>query len=251
MSEAAETTGSLLGGRIVYSQPRAGFRSGIEPVLLAAAVPARGQERVIEAGCGAGAGLLCLAARLPGIGGHGIERDPALAALAARNIAANGWTARLSVAAGDITAPPVTTPPMDGALFDHACANPPWHDRAATPSPHPARRAAKIADADLLAQWVAALALRLRRRGSLTLILPAGQLGRALAAAGAAGFGAASLLPLWPRAGRPARLILLQMLKGAPAGERVLPGLVLHGEAGGFTEAAEAILRNGAGLPLR
>jgi len=103
VSEALETTGSLLAGRVVYSQPRRGFRSGIEPVLLAAAVPARAQERVIEAGCGAGAGLLCLAARLPGIGGLGIERDPALAALAARNIAANGWAARLSVAAPSST----------------------------------------------------------------------------------------------------------------------------------------------------
>ena len=246
MSEPPETTGSLLGGRIVYSQPRSGFRSGIEPVLLAAAVPARAQERVIEAGCGAGAGLLCLAARLPGIGGHGVERDPALAALAARNIAANGWAARLSVAAGDITAPPA-----EGEIFDHVCANPPWHDRAATPSPHPGRRVAKIAGADLLAQWTAALAARLRRRGSLTLILPASQLARALAALRAGGFGAATLLPLWPRAGQPARLILLQAIKGAAGGERVLPGLVLHGEAGGFTEAAEAILRNGAGLPLR
>ena len=96
-----------------------------------------------------------------------------------------------------------------------------------------------------------ALAPRLRRRGSLTFILPANQLARALAALRAGGFGAAHLLPLWPRAGQPARLILLQAIKGVPAGERVLPGLVLHGEAGGFTEAAEAILRHGAGLPLR
>lgn len=245
MSEALETTGSLLAGRVVYSQPRRGFRSGIEPVLLAAAVPARAQERVIEAGCGAGAGLLCLAARLPGIGGLGIERDPALAALAARNIAANGWAARLSAVAGDITASPAAS-----ERFDHACANPPWHESAATPSPNPGRRAAKIAAADLLARWAAALAARLRHRGSLTLILPAEQLGRALAAAAAAGFGAATVLPLWPRAGRPARLIVVQAIKGAGGGERILPGLVLHGEAGGFTAEAEAILRGGAALPL-
>ncbi|MCA7119602.1 MAG: methyltransferase [Acidibrevibacterium sp.] len=245
MSEARETNGFLLGGRVAYSQPRDGFRSGIEPVLLAAAVPARAQERVLEAGCGAGAALLCLAARLPGISGCGIERDPALAALAARNIAANGWAARLAILAGDITAPPIA-----GESFDHVCANPPWHDDAATPSPHPSRRAAKIAAADLLARWVAALAARLRRRGSATLILPAAQLGRALAAIAAAGLGAARVLPLWPRAGRPARLMLLQARKGAAGGEQILPGLVLHDEAGRFTDAAEAVLRHGAGLVL-
>ncbi|HLB98700.1 MAG TPA: SAM-dependent methyltransferase, partial [Acetobacteraceae bacterium] len=58
------TEGHLLGGRVRYAQPREGFRSGIEPVMLAAAVPARTGERVLEAGSGAGAALLCLAARV-------------------------------------------------------------------------------------------------------------------------------------------------------------------------------------------
>ena len=67
------TEGHLLGGRVRYAQPRVGYRTGIEPVLLAAAVAARAGERVLEAGCGAGAGLLCLAARVPGITGLGVE----------------------------------------------------------------------------------------------------------------------------------------------------------------------------------
>ncbi|HJS85951.1 MAG TPA: SAM-dependent methyltransferase, partial [Acetobacteraceae bacterium] len=58
------TGGTLLGGRVRYAQPAEGFRSGIEPVLLAAAVPARPGECVLEGGSGAGAGLLCLAARI-------------------------------------------------------------------------------------------------------------------------------------------------------------------------------------------
>ena len=71
--------------------PGAGFRSGIEPVLLAAAIPARPGARVLEGGSGAGAALLCLAARVPGVHGLGIEQDPALVALARQNAAANGW----------------------------------------------------------------------------------------------------------------------------------------------------------------
>ena len=61
------TDGHLLGGRVSYAQPREGFRSGIEPVLLAAAIPARPGEHVLEGGSGAGAALLCLAARVPGL----------------------------------------------------------------------------------------------------------------------------------------------------------------------------------------
>ncbi len=90
------TDGYLLGGRVRYAQPKAGFRSGIEPVLLAAAIPARPGEHVLEAGTGAGAGLLCLAARVPGLTGVGIERDPGLTAIAAANGVANGFSGSLS-----------------------------------------------------------------------------------------------------------------------------------------------------------
>ncbi|MCX7381847.1 MAG: SAM-dependent methyltransferase, partial [Alphaproteobacteria bacterium] len=64
----------LLGGRVVHSQPELGHRTGVEPVLLAAFVPARPGERVLEGGSGAGAGLLCLAARVA-VSGLGVEID--------------------------------------------------------------------------------------------------------------------------------------------------------------------------------
>ncbi len=249
MSDGEETEGSLLGGRVRYAQYRQGFRSGIEPVLLAASVPARAGERVIEAGCGAGAGLLSLAGRKSALSGLGIERDPALAALARRNIAANGWTSRLEILAADITVPHPALA-ADRARFDHAFANPPWHAEASTPSPHPALRAAKIAAPSLLGAWISGLAALIRQRGTLTLILPAAQIGQALPAMAANGLGSARILPLWPKAGRPARLILVQSVKGGRGGETILPGLLLHEEEGRFTAAAEAVLRDGAPLPL-
>ena len=236
--------GHLLGGRVSYVQPTNGFRSGIEPVLLAAAVPARPGERVLEAGTGAGAALLCLGARIPGLAGLGVERDPALAALAERNFAANGFAPRFSVSCADIAALP------EIGRFDHAFANPPWHAPSGTGSPDPAREAAKRAAPGLLAAWAERLAARLRPRGSLTLILPAGSLPRGLDALGAAGCGSAALLPLWPKPGRPARLILVQGVKDAGGAFRVLPGLTLHRAEGGYTEAAEAVLRHGAPIRL-
>src|SRR6516225_6201355 len=72
------THGHLLDGRVRYAQPRRGFRSGIEPVLLAAAIPAVPVSRILEGGSGAGAALLCLAARVAGVQGLGIEQDPTL-----------------------------------------------------------------------------------------------------------------------------------------------------------------------------
>ncbi len=150
------TEGHLLGGRLRYAQPKDGYRTGIEPVLLAASMPARPGERVLEAGTGAGAALMCLAARVPGVFGVGVEIDPEMAGLARRNIAANGLPG-LEVVTGDIAA-------SELGSFDHAFANPPWHDRRSTASPLARRRRAKQAEEGVEA-WVAALGRALTATG--------------------------------------------------------------------------------------
>ncbi|HTR17280.1 MAG TPA: methyltransferase domain-containing protein [Acetobacteraceae bacterium] len=238
--------GTLLAGRVRYVQPVDGYRTGIEPVLLAASVPARPGECVLEAGTGAGAGLLCLAARIAGLSGVGVERDPGMAALARRNFAANGLDG-FSIATADITAFAPDSSAADAA-FDHAFANPPWHDPAGTASDSALRELAKRSAPGLLAAWVSALARRLRHRGSLTLILPAPALGEACTALTASGLGGITLLPLWPRAGREAKLLLLRGVRGGLGPSRVLPGLVLHGDDG-YSAEAQAILRDGDALP--
>lgn len=233
---AEPSCGTLLAGRLRYRQPGEGYRTGLEPVLLAAAVPARPGERVLEAGCGAGAGLLCLLHRVPGLRARGIERDAEMAALARANLAENGLMAAIET--GDVAQ-------VAGAV-DHAFANPPWHDPASTAAAHPARVAAKQLAAGL-GSWIGPLAACLAPRGSLTLILPATLAGEAVALLHAAGLGRTGLLPLWPRAGRPAKLLLLQARRGR--GSRILAGLVLH-DAGGLTIEAEAVLRGGQPIAL-
>jgi tRNA1Val (adenine37-N6)-methyltransferase len=238
-----QTRGHLLDGRVQYAQPRHGFRSGVEPVLLAAAVPARPGSRVLEGGSGAGAALLCLAARVNGVHGLGVEQDPALVALAQQNAAANGWP-ELRFMAADIASLPALEP------FDHACANPPYHSEAGTPSPDAFRRTAKRAVTGLLAVWATALARPLRQRGTLTFILPSALLPEAAAAFLAAGCTPTTLLPFWAKPRQPAKLLLLSGIKGSRAPFRVLHGLVLHAPDGGFTAEADAILRGGAALEL-
>jgi tRNA1(Val) A37 N6-methylase TrmN6 len=237
------TQDHLLGGRVSYTQPAEGFRSGIEPVLLAAAVPARREQHVLEGGSGAGAALLCLAARVPGLRGLGVERDPCLVSLATRNAEANG-AGGLAFLVADVTAMP------DSGTFDHALANPPYHDPQGTASPLAARVQAKRGGPGLLSAWARALGAPLCHRGTLTFILPAGSLPECLAAMAAAGCAASAVLPLWPKQGWPAKLVLVRGVKGGHAPLRLLPGVVLHEANGAFTQAAEAILRAGAPLPM-
>ncbi|ACI49855.1 putative methyltransferase [Gluconacetobacter diazotrophicus PA1 5] len=239
--------GTLLNGRLRYRQFRHGYRTGLEPVLMAAYVPARPGARVLEGGCGAGAGLMCLAHRVPAISGVGLERDERTAALAQANFADNGFD-RLAVvrtALPDLPGPPVFPP--DGGGFDHAFANPPWHHNAASASPD-ARRdlARRVGSPDMIALWIRALGRQVRHRGTLTLALPAGLLDMAVAAMRAHGIGAISLFPFWPKAGRAARIMLIQGRVGARGEAVLMPGMTLHRDDGSFTPQAEAVLRDGA-----
>jgi tRNA1(Val) A37 N6-methylase TrmN6 len=102
----------------------------------------------------------------------------------------------------------------------------------------------------VLQVWAATLAMRLRPRGTLTFILPAALLPACAQAFGVAGCSATAMLPLWMKAGCPAKLVLVRGVKGGKAPFRVLPGLVLHDAAGSFTQEAEAILRHGQALAL-
>ncbi|WP_207477657.1 tRNA1(Val) (adenine(37)-N6)-methyltransferase [Arenibaculum pallidiluteum] len=242
---AASRRDRLLGGRVVLSQPESGYRAAIDPVLLAAAVPAAPGERALDLGCGVGAATLCLAVRIPGLRVAGIELQPQLAALARLNAAQTGIADRVSIAEGDLR-----DLQAGAAGYDHVLANPPYL-RAGTHTPPPdASRAAAHGEGEAdLAAWIAAAARMLRPRGLLTLVHRADRFDEVVACLRPR-FGSIALFPLWPRAGVPARRVLVQACKGARGPARVLPGLILHGPDGRYTAEAEAVLRDAAALTL-
>ena len=62
--------------------------------------------------------------------------------------------------------------------------------------------------------------------------------------------GAIKLLPIWPRAGKAAKRLIIEATKGSRAPLTLLPGLTLHGEGVRYTKEAEAILRHAQPLDL-
>lgn len=237
------TQGWLLDGRVSYAQPADGYRTGIEPVLLAASVPAQAGQAVLEAGTGAGAGLLCLAARVPGVSGLGVEIDPSMADLARQNIAGNGFDG-LAVATADIAG-------WHGErMFDHAFSNPPWHGSADTPSPIARRRLATHAGVVPVEHWITAMRDALRPGGSLTLVVPASQFPRVVLGLQAAEFGRLTLFPLWPKPGRDAKLVMIRGYAARRGLDRIAAGLILHSLDGQFSAETQLRLRDGLALPV-
>lgn len=237
------TDDRFLGGRVKVRQPLRGFRAGLDAVMLAAAVPANRGEEVLELGAGVGTASLCLASRIENLMVAGIEIDPALVKLANANAAENGMDARVSFVAGDALAPPEELRQQ----FDHVFCNPPFHGEENQSSPDEGRALALHDDEVHLAEWFAAGLKRTAPGGSLTVILRADRLSEALCALPQRGV---AIFPLWPRAGVPAKRILVQARPGARTAFAILPGLVLHEAEGGYTKEADAVLRDGGSLAL-
>ncbi|MEL6481790.1 MAG: methyltransferase, partial [Pseudomonadota bacterium] len=240
-----------LGGRVRLLQPRAGYRAATDPVLLAAAVPAKAGETVLELGIGAGAASLCLAARVAGLALTGLEIEPGYAALAQANAAVAG--AALEVIEGDVAAMP---PALRARRFDHVILNPPYHAHGpASPVPVRDRAHREVAGAGGLTAWIAAAVKRARPRGRVTLIHRAERLPEILAALhGPAGD--IRVLPLTARAGRPAGRVVVTARTQVATPFALLAPLVLHAGAvhasdgDDFTPEARAILRDAAPLTL-
>jgi tRNA1(Val) A37 N6-methylase TrmN6 len=242
------TRDALLGGRVRLYQPRQGYRVAIDPVFLAAAVPVVRGDRVLDVGCGVGAASLCVAFREPGCRISAVEANRDLVRLAVENVSANAMGGRIDVMVGDLVRPPSRLAP---GSFHHVMANPPYlEDGQATPSPIPGKAMANIESTARLGDWLRFALMMVRAGGTVTVIHRADRLDALLAELhGRAG--GIVVFPLWPdRTSRPAKRVLVRVVKGSATPMRLAAGLVLHEPGGGYSEPAEQILRHAAALPL-
>jgi tRNA1(Val) A37 N6-methylase TrmN6 len=233
------TIDGFLGGRLAIAQPKVGFRAGHDTVLLAAAVPAREGDKILELGAGAGVAGLCVAARVAGASIRGIEIDAGLVDLANWNAQRNGMADRVRFEHGEAR---IIGPNEE---FAHAFFNPPFHPESGEISPRPARDRAMRDALGAIGKWTMAALAATHAGGTVIAILRADRAGEMLSAVQ----GGATVFPLFPRVGEAAKRVIIRLTKGSAAPTRVAAGLVLHAN-GGNTDAAEAVLRHAAVLSL-
>jgi tRNA1(Val) A37 N6-methylase TrmN6 len=245
----ALTEDKFLDGRLRISQPRRGYRAGVDAVILAAAVPAAAGDRVLELGCGAGAASLCLGVRVSGVDLTGVEVQLAYAELARGNAARAGIDFR--VVEADLRDLPRA---LRCESFDHVITNPPYFRRHEGTVARDPGRGRSLSETIPLRIWIDVALRRLRAGGWLTLIHRIERLPEVLAALeGRAG--ATEVVPLASRAGRAPGLFVLRSAKARRTPFRLAPAVVMHerathvGDREDYATELIDVLRNGAPLP--
>lgn len=242
--DIAVSSDHLLGRRLTLWQPRDGYRAAIDPVLLAAAVPARAGDHVLDLGCGVGTAGLCLAVRVAGVRVSGLDLQGDLIKLALRNGAANDLATRVQFQCGDIL-------DFRAAGFDHVLVNPPYLARgSASVSPNPIKAAANVEGKAGLSDWVNCAIEAVKPGGSVTFIHRADR-GDELCALLARGLGGLARLDLLPRDDAAAKRVIVQGIKGSADPMHGRRNWVLHQSDGRFTAETEAVLRDVAAMAIR
>lgn len=246
-SDLDVTDNAFLDGSLQIFQPREGYRAAIDAICLAAAVPAKSGQRVLDIGMGVGVTGLCLSRRVPDLELYGLEIQSDLADLAIKNAKRNAID-NVHIVCGDIMEPPKS---LEVESFDHVLTNPPFYDfhKANSPPNESKSQAHMHSGADFMANWLTQSIRFLKPGGTLTLVHPAEFLDDLLAILSGR-LGDLVVFPLWPGNGKAAKRIIISGQKGTSGALRLLPGLQLHAPPRRYSLEADAVLRDGEGISL-
>ena len=181
---------------------------------------------------------------MPGLALTGVEIQPAYAALARRN------SPDFEVVEADLAQMPLA---LRQRQFDHVLANPPYFDRDASIASKDSAREAALGERTPLEKWVEIAAKRLAPKGQAHFIHRAERLPDLIRAL-PHDMGSIEVLPIAPRIGRMAELIILRARKSGRGAFRLCAPLVMHKGAthlvdgDSYVPQIRAVLREGAPL---
>ena len=247
----------FLGGKFSLFQPRKGHhRSGTDAVLLAACVPAKRGQLVIDLGSGVGAAGLCLAARVESIRLLAVEIDKEVAALAWKNFSRQDCAVFLEAASVlncdvGLRGEARMAAGLVENMADHVIANPPYYrpEKFQT-SPNQARATAHMLTDEGMEPWFRTAVSILKKGGTFTVVQRADELPELLKLMQGR-FGGITVQPFSARDGEVAHRVVIQGRKQSRAPFRLLPTIPLH-DAGKDVPSSriEGVHRHGAAIDL-
>ncbi len=226
-------------GRLWVLQKKQGYRFSLDAMLLAGLTDLRAADRVMDLGAGCGIVSLILACRFPHCSLIGVEGQPALAALADRNVRLNGLAGCVEIIAGDMQTLPQRYPPES---FGVVVSNPPYRPLASgrlNPSTEKAIARHELQGSlELVAKTAKYL---LPAGGRLTLIYPAWRLVHLCCLLRSHHLEPKTLRLIHSRQGEEARLVWVEARKGGREELKVLPSLMVYQSQGSYTTEMEEL----------
>ncbi len=225
------TCESLFNGRLTCCQHRTGYRFSVDAVLLAHFFTPRPTENILDLGTGCGIMPLILAYRWPELKLTGLEIQPDLAALARRNVEANGLGDRIDIRIGDLRQIKEIYP---AGRFQRVICNPPYRKietgRQNLDVEQATARHEISAD---LGAVIRVLNWLLPEGGRADLIFPAVRLGDLLDFLRRDGIEPKRLQMVHGYPGGTGRLVLVEGIKGGGAELEILPPFFIYREKDG------------------
>ena len=214
------------------------FCFSLDAVLLAHFMSYKSRQKVLDLGTGTGVMPLLIADAVERV--DAIEISPVMAELAARNVAMNELEDKIFVRQGDYRS---IKELYQAESFDVVLANPPYR-----PVAHgQVNKMSGVARARheftaTLKDVVAAARYALRFGGHFAMVHLPERLGEIMVALHEKQMEAKRLQMVQPKGGKAPNMMLIDAVVGAAAGGlKVLPPLIVHDDAGNYTETIRTI----------
>ena len=236
-----ETLDQLTGYDLRIFQPRHGYRFSLDPLLLADFAGVCRGERAIDLGTGCGVVALLLARLEESCTVTGVEFQPVMEQIAARNVLLNDLAGRVEIVSADVVELKGRFP-VDS--FDLVVSNPPYR-RPGTGkvSPRAGRDHSRHETSATLADFLAAAKFLVKPSGRICFIYHTSRLPEMMVQASLQKLGVVRLRMVHGNSGAPARMFLVELVKGRVGELQVEPPLMVRGEDGGYSEEKEKIFR--------
>lgn len=230
---------SLRGAGVVHiAQPQRGHRFTLDSILLADFCRIKRNDRIFEPGAGTGIISLLLAKKFPTSRVVADEAEPYSYSLLRGNIERNGLMERVTPLNRDIQ---TIKPSAAFRSFDVIVANPPYIQAGSgKKSPALERHVARHGEMGSLAAWVE-LERLLKNKGKYYFVFSAQRAAELFGLAKAKKLEPKIVRFVHPRADRDGSLVLMEAVKGAGVGVKVLPPLIVHEDDGSYTKEMKAI----------
>lgn len=233
------TVDTVFEGRLRVMQMRQGYRFSIDAVLLAHFVGPLTTESVLDLGTGCGIIPLILAFRYREIVAYGVELQPELSDIATRNAMENGLSDRVVIHTLDMKQVSIS---LTSGPVDLVVCNPPFHPVAAGRiNPDSQRAVARHEIGITLFELMETAGRMLQGGGRFAAVYPVGRMDEMLLEMRRAGLAPGKFRLVHPKENGPAKIFLVEGVKGETPVLEELPPLVLYQSDGVYTQEAAAI----------